>query len=101
MATDFTKIATCCYCGSRTILKFDDAKHELTCRSCGAALHNLKPLKRKQPKTAKISASSFPVDGLKKRKKKKTQKRRRRSFSDLVDLGDLGDVFEDILDLFD
>ncbi|WP_439154881.1 hypothetical protein [Yoonia sp.] len=38
-----TKIATCCYCGSRTALRLrGKERHELTCASCAAPLHNLK-----------------------------------------------------------
>ncbi len=39
-----TKIATCCYCGSRTVLRLDGARHELCCAQCGAPLHALKKL---------------------------------------------------------
>ncbi|KZY35043.1 hypothetical protein A3731_17975 [Roseovarius sp. HI0049] len=38
------KIATCCYCGTRAILVFDRARHELTCQGCGAPLHNMKSM---------------------------------------------------------
>jgi transcription initiation factor TFIIIB Brf1 subunit/transcription initiation factor TFIIB len=37
-----TKIATCCYCGSRAALVLDQSRHELSCASCGAPLHNMK-----------------------------------------------------------
>lgn len=36
------KIATCCYCGTRAVLVFDKARHELTCQACGAPLHDMK-----------------------------------------------------------
>lgn len=39
-----TKIATCCYCGSRTMLRLDTGRHELSCGSCGAPLHRMKAL---------------------------------------------------------
>ena len=40
-----TKIATCCYCGSRTLLK-PTARHghELACGRCGAPLHEMKAM---------------------------------------------------------
>ena len=41
-----TKIATCCYCGSRAALVLDKVRHELACGSCGAPLHNMKNLPR-------------------------------------------------------
>lgn len=37
-----TKIATCCYCGSRAALVLGKDRHELTCASCGAPLHDMK-----------------------------------------------------------
>ncbi|WP_136442775.1 hypothetical protein [Pacificoceanicola onchidii] len=40
-----TKIATCCYCGTRAALVLDKERHELVCSSCGAPLHNMKSLK--------------------------------------------------------
>lgn len=40
-----TKMATCCYCGSRTVLELrGKARHELACASCGAPLRYLKML---------------------------------------------------------
>lgn len=41
-----TKVATCCYCGTRAalVLRGKD-RHELSCSSCGAPLHNMKMLR--------------------------------------------------------
>jgi transcription initiation factor TFIIIB Brf1 subunit/transcription initiation factor TFIIB len=39
-----TKIATCSYCGSRSALVLDEARHELVCPSCGAPLHEIKAM---------------------------------------------------------
>lgn len=39
-----TKVATCCYCGTRAALVLDAGRHELTCQGCGAPLHELKAL---------------------------------------------------------
>ena len=49
------KITTCTYCGSRTVLVFDRARHELTCSACGAPLHEMKalPLSPKHPQPVK------------------------------------------------
>ncbi|MEW9921355.1 hypothetical protein AB2B41_17225 [Marimonas sp. MJW-29] len=49
-----TKIATCCYCGSRSALKLDRQRHELACASCGAPLSVLKmmPASRPSPEPA-------------------------------------------------
>ena len=44
------KIATCCYCGARSVLRLTARDgHELACGSCGAPLHEMKPIKL-QPK---------------------------------------------------
>lgn len=40
-----TKIATCCYCGTRAALVLTGDRHELSCVGCGAPLHNLKRLR--------------------------------------------------------
>ncbi len=39
-----TKIATCCYCGTRSALVFDGGRHELVCAACGAPLHEMKAI---------------------------------------------------------
>ncbi|WP_281984078.1 hypothetical protein [Thalassorhabdomicrobium marinisediminis] len=40
-----TKIATCCYCGTRAALRLRGAeRHELSCASCGAPLRNMKEM---------------------------------------------------------
>ncbi|WP_135501640.1 hypothetical protein [Roseovarius aestuariivivens] len=36
------KITTCSYCGMRAALIFDEGLHELTCRACGAPIHEMK-----------------------------------------------------------
>lgn len=54
-----TKIATCCFCGSKTMLKPDSGRHELGCANCGAPLRNLKMLP-KAPETAKPAVSHQP-----------------------------------------
>ncbi|NNE87810.1 MAG: hypothetical protein HKN27_07010 [Silicimonas sp.] len=42
-----TKIATCCYCGSRAALVLrGHERHELACANCGAPLHDLKMLRK-------------------------------------------------------
>ncbi|MGP6086509.1 hypothetical protein [Antarctobacter jejuensis] len=51
-----TKIATCCYCGTRAALVLrGDVRHELTCSACGAPLHNMKHLKADAGATGKKS----------------------------------------------
>jgi len=47
------KIATCSYCGTRAALVFDKGLHELTCRACGAPLHEMKSLPQQTDKKRK------------------------------------------------
>ncbi|MGR3572550.1 hypothetical protein [Brevirhabdus sp.] len=48
-----TKIATCCYCGTRAALVLKGTtRHELSCGSCGAPLHNLKQLRQSSARAA-------------------------------------------------
>ena len=47
------KIATCSYCGTRAALVFDRGLHELTCRACGAPLHEMKAMPQAQEKKRK------------------------------------------------
>lgn len=51
-----TKVATCCYCGTRAALVLDAGHHELTCTGCGAPLHELKAMPVK-PSTERSSSS--------------------------------------------
>jgi hypothetical protein len=40
------KIATCCYCGTRAALVLRGReRHELSCATCGAPLHDMKMLR--------------------------------------------------------
>jgi hypothetical protein len=58
-----TKIATCCYCGTKAalVLRGKD-RHELTCGKCGAPLHALKmlPMSASRP-TAPAATPSRPA----------------------------------------
>ena len=105
-----TKIATCCYCGTRAALVLrGDTRHELSCSSCGAPLHDMKMLRadvaQKQPPTQHRpvkqpkSATGAPFaawdrdDGASKRRKPKKRKTlARRFFEEAID------VIEDIFD---
>lgn len=79
-----TKIATCCYCASRTVLTLDHGRHELVCTSCGAPLRDLKmmpkPTERQavshQPK-ARSFAPAAPSQ-VKKRKSRKPEYSRKK-----------------------
>lgn len=104
-----TKIATCCYCGTRAALVLTgETRHELSCSACGAPLHDMKMLRAEvaekqgatqhrhvsRPKTA---PAPFPAWGrdTKDSKKKRPKKRKtlaRRFFEEAFD------VIEDIFD---
>lgn len=98
-----TKIATCCYCSSRTVLKLSARSgHELACGSCGAPLHNMKwlktpekaPAKRQQAATYAKPSKSKPS----KPKHSKPKRIKRRKFDWKDKLEDVWDVIEDIFD---
>ena len=86
-----TKITTCCYCGTRAALVLDRARHELTCSSCGAPLHDLKrlPVDRDGDRELVRPSPTRSAKPMKPNKKKKKSKRR----------WGLKDVFEEALDL--
>lgn len=98
-----TKIATCCYCGSRSALNLTARDgHELACRRCGAPLHEMKALKQSRPHDVKRTPSRSPAHfgGFDRGKKKKHPKKRRKSsWKDRFE--DVFDVFDVIEDIFD
>ena len=86
------KVATCCYCGSKTTLQLTArAGHELACGSCGAPLHEMKALKV----GAKPEPRVVPQNKSKHRKPKKSKKRKP------LWQKALGEVFDDVEDIFD
>lgn len=114
------KIATCNYCGTRAALVFDQGRHELTCSSCGAPLHDMKampqaPAKQAPAKAVKSAPAERPANprrrkvtvdwdeerrfALGERAMRKPQKprKRRKPFARKV-LEELWDVVEDIFD---
>lgn len=95
------KLATCCYCGARSMLKPTARDgHELACGSCGAPLHNMKWLKapqESQPKRAAPAPAprSKPAKYIKPPKPRKSKRRKpiwRRA---------LEEVWDEIEDIFD
>ena len=92
-----TKIATCCYCGTRAVLKLvGDVQHELACASCGAPLHDIKQMPIKSSKPEKKQHYEKPVSYKKPLKSKKKYKKKKKSFA-----ASLFDDLDDILDIFD
>lgn len=102
---DRTKIATCSYCGARTMLVPTAREgHELACASCGAPIHELKWLKsptkdRKKDKRAAPAPSKprhpdyrdYDKYAYKRRKKRKKPVWKKA-------LGEAVDLIEDIFD---
>ena len=96
-----TKVATCCYCGTRAALVLSGTdRHELACSSCGAPLHDLKMLPKREKATP---SSDYPKSyghgeyGAPKRAKKPKKRKKKKSFGRHL-LGEVFDVIEDILD---
>jgi hypothetical protein len=104
-----TKIATCCYCGTRAALILKGStRHELACSACGAPLHALKSLrsdavdpamhraprkgKRKADRDARAMGVSAWQQGLNKPKKRKRKSPARRLLSEAFDL--IEDIFD-------
>ena len=104
------KIATCCYCGARSVLVFDRQRHELACANCGAPLHEMKAIP--QPKAVvkpRARAATVPIKGMPVRGRRKQRngeedrgkvqrpKRKRKPLARRM-LEEIWDVVEDIFD---
>lgn len=88
------RLATCCYCGRRAVLRVRD--HALTCGSCGAPLRDMKRL-RLDPARAMASHAPAPQP---RKLPRKTRSKSRKSVWKRIGKR-LEDVFEDLEDLFD
>ena len=65
-----TKIATCCYCGTRAALVLrGENRHELSCAACGAPLHDMKMLRTESVQTP-VSTRDFNPSRPKKKERK-------------------------------
>ncbi|QQA44023.1 hypothetical protein [Pelagovum pacificum] len=89
-----TKIATCCYCGTRAALVLDRGRHELSCAGCGAPLHDMKRLKA-TPERREVHHK--PVPGGHDRKEMPKKRKQKKSFKRRAVSG-LFDLIEDIFD---
>lgn len=86
-----SKIATCCYCGTRAALVLKGKqRHELSCSSCGAPLHDLKMVPKHKLTEGKAKRDTYKPTPQKKKKKKKGV------FARVFD--EAWDVVEDIFD---
>ncbi|MDP5361102.1 MAG: hypothetical protein NWP79_02990 [Paracoccaceae bacterium] len=104
-----TKIATCCYCGTKAalVLRGKD-RHELTCGNCGAPLRALKMLPKATVEAAtprpapahpanRHRAERYPdYDVARPKKRRKTKSFGRRVMSGLWDV--IEDVVEEVFD---
>ncbi|MDO6726509.1 MAG: hypothetical protein ACRBBO_00655 [Cognatishimia sp.] len=92
-----TKIATCCYCGTRAALRLGGkVQHELACSSCGAPLHELKQMPIEPRRVEKQQHYDKPRSYSKPLKKNKYYKKKKKSWSK-----QLFDGLDDIIDIFD
>ncbi|MEO1329424.1 MAG: hypothetical protein AAFW46_07170 [Pseudomonadota bacterium] len=101
-----TKIATCCYCGTRDALCLrtlaqDRGRRGLACRACGAPLHVMKALKTAPPAKpdrpkARAAPRPQPARPAPKPRKKKRSFHWGRWAADQID-----ELFDEIEDLFD
>lgn len=96
-----SKIATCCHCGTRAVLRMGLGHHTLTCSACGAPLSSLKsfPVAPVRPDPA---ISHQPAPKLRNRPKatvskpKKPSKKRKGLLRKLAE--EAFDLVEDIFD---
>ncbi|PTX54117.1 hypothetical protein C8N43_2923 [Litoreibacter ponti] len=97
------KLATCCYCSARTMLKPTARDgHELACGSCGAPLHEMKWLKSPEPaapkrKGAKPAPRPTPYRAEQARYEKPRKYKKRKPFWRKA----LEEVWDEIEDIFD
>lgn len=93
------KMATCCYCGKRTVLVPTAAGgHELACGSCGAPLHLMKPLRPQQAAAATSHAPrKNPAKMDRKSDRKQKKKRKKKSLWQRA----VSEVWDEIEDIFD
>ena len=103
------KIATCCYCGTRAALVLSgENRHELSCSSCGAPLHDLKMLPKAagrpsgraappaHPNTRRSPKPTHPKQPHPKAVKSKKRNKRKGLFREILE--EAWDVIEDIID---
>lgn len=99
MADDLTKIMTCSYCGTRSILHLGETRsgaHELKCTACNAPLHFMKPIKQTKPKPAPRVNYDVAKTPSRKRYEKKKKKSKGVKFGSI-----LREIFDELEDIFD
>ena len=97
-----TKIATCCYCGTRAALVLAGTqRHELACSKCGAPLHDLKMMPRDRSGDKELVRPTAVRSKTQKKPKapkpsKNKPKRRKKRWGEFFE--DAFDIIEDIFD---
>ena len=96
-----TKIATCCYCGSQTVLKLTArGGHELACGRCGAPLHEMKSLRVRKDPDRKVKPGR-PSPGPRSRNDHDDGPRRRKKRRKPIWSRALEEAFDFVEDIFD
>ncbi|NNE89318.1 MAG: hypothetical protein HKN27_14705 [Silicimonas sp.] len=100
-----TKIATCCYCGTRAALTLrGKERHELACSKCGAPLHELKMLRSDTHGERELvrpsPARSYKPSSKKHRGEKPRKRKKQKSLAQRF-LEEAWDAAEDVFDIFD
>ena len=92
------KIATCCYCGTRAALSLRGReRHELSCSTCGAPLHEMKMLRSdSRPHSVRQPKRRHDSYNRPRRKQKKQKSLAQRFMGEAWDLAE--DVFDEIFD---
>jgi hypothetical protein len=99
------KLATCCYCGSRTVLTLGGSavRHELACAACGAPLHAMKQIKAEPPAARPPAAprrrDPVPPETVRPRRPSSRPKMRKPTMRRLFDV--IEDAAEEVFDIFD
>ena len=94
-----TKIATCCYCGTRAapVLRGHD-RHELSCSNCGAPLHVMKMLPATKAPAPEPHKRPYTPPHPERQQVARPQKRRKgKSFGRKV-FSEIWDIIEDVFD---
>lgn len=95
------KIATCCYCGTRTTLALgrgEAGRRELACASCGAPLSRLKPLRATPERRERAVARPRRAEPERPARKKARRRRKprksvlKRFFEEFID--EIEDLFD-------
>jgi hypothetical protein len=94
-----SKIATCCYCGSRAalVLRGQD-RHELSCGTCGAPLRALKMMPVTAPMATAPRCDPRARQPEPPKKVARPQKRRKSKSIGRKLFSELWDVIEDVFD---